>query len=87
MTLLQALSGSAGLKIVIFEVLFVIVAITISILLTNFLMKTYWNFTDRKQNITDGKPYYKEPVPFLISILLAVMITLLIIYVLLLLIG
>jgi len=56
-------------------VLFVFLCITLVIgtpLLTGLFMKVYWRFAHKKDNIADGKPYYKEPLPFVLSILLSI---------------
>ena len=40
--------------------------------LTGLLMKAYWRSIDKKQNIADNKLYYKEPIPFLISVVISI---------------
>jgi uncharacterized protein involved in cysteine biosynthesis len=56
-------------------VLFAFLCITLVIgtpLLTGLFMKVYWRLADKKDNIAGGKPYYKEPLPFVLSIILSI---------------
>jgi uncharacterized protein involved in cysteine biosynthesis len=56
-------------------VLFAFLCITLVIgtpLLRGLFMKVYWRLADKKDNITNDKPYYKEPVPFVLSIILSI---------------
>jgi uncharacterized protein involved in cysteine biosynthesis len=56
-------------------VLFAFLCITLVIgtpFLTGLFMKVYWRLADKKDNIAGGKPYYKEPLPFVLSIILSI---------------
>ena len=55
--------------------------------LTGLLMKAYWRSTVKKQNITDKKPYYKEPIPFLIGVVISIVVLTGVFYLLLILFG
>ena len=76
MVLLQA-AMLAGYIILIFLGIYLLIFTPI---LIGLLMKAFWNFTDKKQNIIDKKPYYKDPFPFIISIFLSVSILIYIFY-------
>ena len=66
MILLQA-AMAAGLILVILYCIFLIIGTPF---LVGLFMKGYWRLVGKKNNITDGKPYYKEPLPFVLSVIL-----------------
>ena len=68
MVLLQA-AMMGGFVLLIFLFILLIIGTPI---LTSLFMKAYWRLVDKKQNIIDNKPYYKEPLPFLTSIILSI---------------
>jgi hypothetical protein len=68
MVLLQA-AMLGGFMLVAVFCIFLIVGTP---LLTGLFMKVYWRVADKKQYIIDNKPYYKEPLPFLVCVLLSV---------------
>jgi len=72
MKLLQALSGNAGLEIILLEIAFAILSLIAIIFLSVFFMKTYWKLSGKEQNIVERKQYYKEPIPFLVCIILSI---------------
>lgn len=68
MVLLQA-AMLGGFILMVFYGAFLVIG---TIFLSGVFMKTYWRLINKGQNITDGKPYYKEPLPFLISVILSI---------------
>jgi hypothetical protein len=71
MVLLQA-AMLGEFILVVFYGIFLIIG---TILLTGLFMKSYWTLNGKGQNLIQGKPYYKEPLPFFISIILSIAIT------------
>jgi hypothetical protein len=63
MTLLQAVGYGS-----IFYILLIIILIIGLPLLTGLFMKIYWKLIGKRENIIDRKPYYKEPLPFIICL-------------------
>jgi hypothetical protein len=51
-------------------------------LLTGLFMKVYWRFANKKDNIINGKAYYKEPIPFVLSIILSISLLIAFVYLL-----
>lgn len=49
-----------------------IMLVIVTPLLTGIFMRAYWKLADKTHNIIENKPYYKEPLPFLFSIILSV---------------
>jgi hypothetical protein len=43
-------------------------------IVTGILMKMYWRIMGKSQQIIDGKPYYQEPFPFVVSLALSLII-------------
>ena len=67
MILLQAAIAAGFILLVIFGV-YLLIGIP---LLTMLLMKTYWKISNQQEKIKKKTPYYKDPYPFVISIVLA----------------
>ena len=76
MTLLQAAVGYGF----IFYMILIIGLIIGTPLLVSLFMKVYWRIADKKQNIINKTPYYKDPLPFWASFVLAVLVLLGIFY-------
>lgn len=68
--LLQA-AMMAGYMLFIGLCVFLIVGVP---LLTALLMRSYWKIRARDQNDFDKQPFYKEPLPYLVSIIISIVI-------------
>ncbi len=55
--------------------IFTIFSILATTFLTSFLMKFYWEHTNKKHLITGKTPYYKDPIPYFIFIILSFIIS------------
>ncbi len=51
-------------------------------MLTGIFVQWYWKISDKRKNISNKLPYYQDPVAFIVSILLSVVITSVIYYIL-----
>lgn len=67
MILLQA-AMAAGLVLLVIFGIYLLIGIPI---LTMVLMKAYWKISNQLEKISNGTPYYKDPFPFVISIVLS----------------
>lgn len=68
MVLLQA-AMMAGFVVILGYAILLIIGTPI---LIGFIMKGYWRLTKRALDFGKQTPYYKEPIPFLISIVISV---------------
>jgi len=76
MILLQA-AMAAGFILLLTLGVFLLIGVP---LLTGLFMRTYWKLSGKKQNIEKKTPYYKDILPFFLSILLSAVITLIFFY-------
>jgi hypothetical protein len=68
MVLLQA-AMSGGFVLVIALCVFLIIGTP---LLSRLFIRTYWKLKGKSRNFISNEPYYKDPFPFLVSIILSV---------------
>jgi len=78
MFLLQAAIAGKIVLIILFG-LFLLIGIPI---LTSVLMKLYWTITGKKDNIKNGKAYYKDFIPFLSILIFSTVALILLFYLL-----
>ena len=70
MVLLQA-AMIGGMILVIFFGVFLLIGIPV---LTGIFMKWFWRLIGKKENIENKVLYYKDPLPFIISIIFSIFI-------------
>ncbi|MFL5810448.1 MAG: hypothetical protein ACJ749_13065 [Flavisolibacter sp.] len=68
MVLLQAAMSGGFVLIIVFGVFFIIG----TPVLTRQFIRTYWKLKGKSQHFINTEPFYKDPFPFLISILLSI---------------
>lgn len=68
MVLLQA-AMLGGLILMIFLISFIVIFTPI---LTCLLMNLFWRILKKEEYINAKKPYYKDPLPFIVSIILSI---------------
>ena len=73
MILLQAAIAAGAVLVGIFGI-FLLIGVPV---FTMLFMKAYWKLSNQEEKIQNQLPYYKEPLPFLINIILAVCIVIL----------
>ena len=78
MILLQA-AMAGGFVLIILLGVFLLIGIPV---LTTVLMKLYWRFAGKKENIKNGKAYYKDFIPFLSILIFSIIALLLLFYML-----
>ena len=79
MILLQA-AMAAGLILLIVFLVFILIG---TFILTRLFLNIYWKLSGKSQNIEAKIPYYKDLLPFLLTIIMSVIITSFIFYLLL----
>lgn len=67
MILLQAAIAAEFLLLVIFGI-YLLIGFPLVITL---LMKTYWKMSNQQEKINNKTPFYKDPYPFIFSIIVA----------------
>jgi hypothetical protein len=76
MILLQA-AIAAGFILILVLIIFLILGV---IIFTPLLMKLYWKLSGNSENIIAKKPYHKDIVTFLSSIIISVVISISLFY-------
>ena len=76
MILLQAAIAAGAVLVGKFGI-FLLIGVPV---FTMLFMKAYWKLSNQEEKIQNQLPYYKEPLPFLINIILAVCIVILVFY-------
>lgn len=78
MFLLQASMAAGSVVLILYGIIIVVG----TILLTHVFMKIYWRNVGKKNNIIESKPYYKDPVPFFTSIIISIALITVLFYIL-----